>query len=253
MKVVVTSLALTTDTLATPQSACTSTYPLIVPDSSSENGDCIHTSCNLTTAFDKASKDNNLGSLLCLELAPGIYAPDSPMPNGTDPFWGWTLPMLPALTGLKITPAPTTSLEATSDGRVVLTSDGVGYIFTQIGGHVMYDSLIFKDAYTLQGNDGSAINMVNGTLDVVDCQFLNCVGGQMGGSIYIDGIGNSTIRNTSFIGGGGRYGGALALFSPTTVEQCAFENTGSQLDGGAIYSDVSLIVKDSTFFTCNSE
>jgi len=148
MKVVVTSLALTTDTLATSQSACTSTYPLIVPDSTSENGDCIHTSCNLTTAFDKASKDNNLGSLLCLELAPGIYAPDSPMPNGTDPFWGWTLPMLPALTGLKITPASTTSLEATSDGsRVILTSDGVGYIFTQKGELIFLQMIVFGCLY----------------------------------------------------------------------------------------------------------
>ena len=251
------ALALTTagTTLATPQSACTSTYPLIVPDSSSQSGDCIHTSCNLTTAFDKASKDNTLGSLLCLELAPGIYAPESPMPNGTDPFFGWTLPMLPALTGLKISPASTTSLEATSDGSVILTSNGpkLGYIFTQIGGHVRYDSLIFKDAHTLQADDGSAINMVNGTLDVVDCQFLNCVSGEMGGSICIEGIGNSTIRNTRFIGGGGRYGGALALYSPTTVEQCTFENIGSQLNGGAIYSGISLIVKDSTFNGLNSE
>jgi len=73
------------------------------------------------------------------------------------------------------------------------------------------------------------------------------------GEICIEGIGNSTIRNTRFIGGGGRYGGALALYSPTTVEQCTFENIGSQLNGGAIYSGISLIVKDSTFNGLNSE
>ena len=102
---------------------------------------------------------------------------------------------------------------------------------------------------TMEGYGGVISGDKINLLDISDSTFINNIAKTgSGASIYLAYCSYATIKNSSFINGLARFGGAICSVASTlVVEDCDFINNTAIFDGGAIYSMYEYLNVEGTF------
>jgi len=132
---------------------------------------------------------------------------------------------------------------------------GKSRIFNVIGKNVTIKNLIFKNASFLtnfdsQASGGGAISIIKeGSLELVDCQFLNNTSQGKGGAILNNG--NLVSNNCKYLNNSSKYnGGAIFNKECLVIENDTFTDNESKI-GSAIYSKNNLTINDNCEFSNN--
>ncbi|HMW05324.1 MAG TPA: hypothetical protein PK079_24460 [Leptospiraceae bacterium] len=151
-----------------------------------------------------------------------------------------------------------------TNGKVILDGGGISrIIYGNSSSKIIVKNLQFQNGKSKETADstgalnknagGALFNGYKGEMTVIDCDFLNNVGGtnasgnkeEGGGAIYTKSFGKLTIVNSYFSGNTGGLGGAINnLLSKLTIIDSNFTSNSSLVDnysaggyGGAIYTD----------------
>jgi len=145
-------------------------------------------------------------------------------------------------------------VNAAIDGFVITKAQGVqGHAAMVIvpDGTVDVNHCVFKDSYCdFMGSGGIFISGAGqSTVNISNSIFNNCHTDWMGGALFPFGsfTGEVDVTNCVFTGCDARWGGAVHQRSAAdlTLTNCTFTKNNASFDGGAIYNDGTLYVRNS--------